>query len=128
MSDTGSAFIGTINLESGGVLLANMLEAWLDAQPNFLATTEVSNESQDLRRPPEQTDLHLHSTVDDRSSAAPSGEHRAPVCATRESPGVGLERNGDSDPGSGPGNVGNSDNGTGGLQNPGGRCFHETGR
>ena len=34
-------------MELGGVLLANMLEGWLDGNPNFSATAEATDEPQD---------------------------------------------------------------------------------
>src|SRR5215472_12160752 len=124
MGDAGCGFIATLDMKSGSVLLANMLETWLDAQPNFLAPTEVEDESQDLRGSPQQTGLHLHSPIDDRAGTASSGEHRAPVCPAPESTRTGLERNDDSDPRSGSGRIGHPDRGTGGLQDPSSRCFH----
>jgi hypothetical protein len=67
-----------IDVGLGGILLANMLTAWLEGDPKVLSTEEVVDESQDCRTSPEQTSLHLFTPVDAEPSPPPSGEHR--VC------------------------------------------------
>src|SRR5215471_13631995 len=80
----------TINASLGGVLLANMLEGWLDGDPTVLPTVEAADELEDCRTSPKQTGLHLSTSIDAGSSTPPSGEHGAPVCAARD--GAGLDR------------------------------------
>ena len=58
--------------ELGGVLLANMLEAWLDAEPNALLATEPFDELQDHGRPSAQTRLCVCAPVDDGASTPSS--------------------------------------------------------
>src|SRR6267143_3596910 len=113
MSDARASLPAPIDAESGGLLLANMLESWLQGPASFLAPAEVVDELEDHRTPPEQTRLHLSPPVDPGPSASPSGEHRAPVCPAREGAGTRLERSGDPYPRPGPGCVGGPDGGAG---------------
>src|SRR5215468_6261742 len=99
-----SALPPSIDAGLGGVLLANMVEAWLVGNPDRVTSVEADNELQDHGTTPEQTGLHLYPSVHARSGAAPSGEYRAPICAARDGAGTGLERIGDPHAGSGPGN------------------------
>src|SRR5713101_596030 len=109
-----------IDVGLGGILLANMLVAWLDGDPKVLPTGEAVDESQDRRTSPEQTSLHLFTPVDAEPSPPPSGEHGASVRTAREGAGTGLERIPNPHAGSGPGEDGYGDGGTGGLQDLGG--------
>src|SRR5215469_9514659 len=104
----------------GGVLLANMLVAWLDSDSEVSPTEEAVDESQDRRTSPEPTSLHLPTPVDAVPSPSPPGEHRTPVCPAREGGGTGLERILDPHTGSGPREDGDRNGGTGGLQDLGG--------
>ena len=64
-----------IDVRAGGLLLANMLVAWLDEEA--LSTgEEASNEPQDRRTSPEPTSLRLFTPVDAQPSPPPSGEHK----------------------------------------------------
>src|SRR5215469_2431359 len=92
MSEMASSLIVTIDPKLGGVLLANMLETWLDARADFLTTTEVTDELEDHRRASEQIRLHLPAPVDSGSNSPSSGEHGTSVCPAREGAGIGLER------------------------------------
>src|ERR1700720_4750833 len=78
--------------KQGGLLLANMLSAWLDGEPTGEATVEAVHEPQDRRTSPQPIRLCLPAPVDARPSAPSSGEHGAPVCLAREGGGTGLER------------------------------------
>src|SRR6516225_4728669 len=91
MSEVSSSLIVPIDPELGGVLLANMLEAWLDAHPDSLTTAEVTDELEDHRATSEQTCLHLRAPVDVGSSPSPSRKHGTPICAAAESTGTRLE-------------------------------------
>src|SRR6267143_1502731 len=92
MSDSSFSLIAPIDPELGGVLLANMLEAWLDADPSWLTTAEVSDEFEDHRTASEQACLYLCAPVDYGPSTAPSREHGTPVCTAPEGAGIGLDR------------------------------------
>ena len=127
MSEALSALLAPIDAGLGGVLLANMLEGWLDGDPKALSTAETPDEPQDCRTSPQQTGLHLFAPVDTGSSTPPSGEHGAPVCTTREGLGTGLERIPGPHPGSGLGKNGDRDDGAGGLQDLGGGCLDGSG-
>src|ERR1022692_4919663 len=61
--------------------------------------------------------------VDAGPSAPQPGEYGASVCAARQSAGAGLDAANDPDIGSGPGSIGSSDGGPGGLQDAGSRCL-----
>src|SRR5215472_1522561 len=115
-----SAIPISIDVGLGGILLANMLAAWLDGDPKVLPSGEAVDESQDRGTSPEQTSVHLFAPVDAEPSSPPSGEHGTPVCAAREGAGTGLERISDPHTGSGPGEDGDRNGGTGGLQDLGG--------
>src|SRR5687768_14059731 len=115
-----SALHTPIDVGLGGVLLANMLAAWLDGNPTRLPTGEATNESQDPGTSPEQTGVHLPAPVDTKPSPSPSGEHGAAVRAARESTGTGVERISDPHAGSGPGEDRYRDGKAGGLQDLGG--------
>src|SRR5215831_10604763 len=123
MSEMSSSLIAPFDPELGGVLLANMLEAWLDAQPDFLTIAEVTDELEDHRTASEQTRLHLPAPIDPGSSSSSSGEHRTPVCSAAEGTGVGLERSHSPHTGSRFGNIRYADNQTHGFQDFGGGCF-----
>src|ERR1022692_4731358 len=109
MSEALSALHASIDAGLGGVLLANMVEAWLAGNPDCLESVEAADEPQDHRTTPEQTRLHLCAPGDECPSAPPPGEHGAPVCTTHDGAGVGLERIGDSHARPGPGHDGDRD-------------------
>jgi hypothetical protein len=123
MSEALSALRAPIDPEWGGVLLANMLESWLDHGPSLIATAEVRDESEDSRASPQQAGLHLLAPVDAGPSSPPSGEHGAPVGTAREGVGTGLERIPDPHSRPGFGKDGGGDGGAGGLQDLSGRCL-----
>src|SRR6267378_6561413 len=127
MSATSSSLIVPTDPQLASVIIANMLENWLDSSPHAWTTPEVTDEPENLRTAEEQTGLHLCASVDPCASAPPSGEYRASVCAAAESSRTGLERTVDPDPRSGFGNIRCSYDGAHGLQNPGSGCFHGTG-
>src|SRR5215469_7012201 len=108
-----------IDVRVGGMLLANMLVAWLDEEV-LSAGEEASHESQDRRTSPKPTSLRVFTPVDAQPSPPPSGEHGASVCTAREGAGTGLERIPDPHAGSGPGQDGYRNGSTGGLQDFGG--------
>src|SRR2546422_3219489 len=119
MRESPPALLAPIDVGLGGVLLANMLVGWLDADPKLLPTGEAADESQDYRTPPQQTSLGVCSSVDASTSPPASREHGTPVCPARESAGTGLERADDPHSRPGSGDVGSTDNGAGRLQDPG---------
>src|SRR5580700_11484373 len=112
--------------KQGGLLLANMLSAWLDGETTGEATVEAVHEPQDRRTSSPPMRLCLPAPVDARPSAPSSGEHGAPVCAAREGGGTGLEPSFDPHPRWGSRQVGNADGGTGGFQDVSGRCLDGT--
>src|SRR5215469_5120201 len=120
MPPAASALPRPIDVRLGGLLLANMLTAWLDDDPKVLSTRGASHESQDRRTSPEPTSLRVFTPVDAVPSPPPSGEHGASVCTAREGAGTGLERIPDPHAGSRPGQDGHRNGSTGGLQDLGG--------
>src|ERR1035437_7380800 len=123
MGEALSAIHTPIDAGLGGVLLANMVEAWLAGNPDCLESVEAADELQDHRTTPEQTRLHLCAPVDECPGAPPPGEHGAPVCAASDGAGVGVERIGDSHGRPGPGHYGDRDDQAGGFQDVGGGCL-----
>src|SRR2546423_14231391 len=107
----------------GGVLLANMVEAWLVGNPDGVTSVEAANELQDHGTTPEQTGLHLCPSVDECPGAPSPGKHGAPVCPANNGAGTGLERIGDSHARTGFGNDRDRDDQAGRLQESGGRCL-----
>src|SRR4051794_25681891 len=83
-----------IDVEFGGVLLANMLAGWLDSISKISSPVEAADESPDHRTSPEQTRLRVCASVDAGASSPPSREHQSSVCLARESAGnwVGTSR------------------------------------
>src|SRR5215471_11842612 len=77
MPPAASALPISIDVRVGGLLLANMLAAWLDDDPKVLSTGEASHESQDRRTSPEPTSLRVFTPVHAVPSPPPSGEHGA---------------------------------------------------
>src|SRR6267154_1893616 len=116
MSEVLSPLHAPIDAGLGGVLLANMVEAWLVGNPDGLTDAEAANELQDHGTTPEQTGLHLCPPVDECPGAPPPGKHRAPVCAANNGAGTGLERIGDSHARPGSGHDGHRDDSAGGFQ------------
>src|SRR6516162_5420086 len=112
--------------KQGGLLLANMLSAWLDSEPRGEAIAEVVHEPKDRRSSPQPIRLCLPTPVDPRPSAPSSGEHGTPICVAREGARTGLEQSFDPHPRSGPRQIRNPNGGTGGLQDVGGRCLDGT--
>src|SRR5260363_301229 len=84
----------SVDAQFAGVLIANMLEAWLTAAPALEATEEAMNDHQDHRTALQQTGVHLYPSVDSGPGTASSGEYRTPVCAAGQSVGTGLARDG----------------------------------
>src|SRR6267378_6201812 len=105
MSATSSSLIVPTDPQLASVIIANMLENWLDSSPHAWTTPEVTDEPENLRTAEEQTGLHLCASVDACASAPPSGEYRASVCAAAESSRIGLERTVDPHPRSGFGSI-----------------------
>src|ERR1700686_1737729 len=103
MREVLPALQAPIDAGLGGVLLANMVEAWLVGNPDGVTSVEAANELQDHGTTPEQTGLHLCPSVDECPGAPPPGKHGAPVCPADDGAGTGLERVRDPDarPGSG---------------------------
>src|SRR5260363_35642 len=54
----------SVDAQFAGVLIANMLEAWLTAAPALEATEEAMNDHQDHRTALQQTGVHLYTSVD----------------------------------------------------------------
>src|SRR5260370_36627192 len=119
MSESPAAVRALIDVELGGVLLANMLAGWLAGDRERSSSVDVGDEYHDQPATPEQDRLCVCAPVDTGAGPSPSGEHGAPVCAERESLGTGLERFDGSDSGPGSGQVRSTDNGAGGFQDSG---------
>ena len=65
MSERLSTLHSPIDAGLSGVLVANMLEAWLAGNPDGVSGAEAANELQDHRTTPEQTGLYLCPAVDE---------------------------------------------------------------
>src|SRR6202011_4441960 len=102
MSHASASLSASFDHKQGGLLLANMLSAWLDRELSGEAPAEAVHEPQDRRPSPQPIRLCLPAPVDSRPSAPSSGEHGTPVCIAREGTGTGLERSFDPHPRSGP--------------------------
>src|SRR6266478_5190507 len=102
MSHASASPSAPFDHKQGGLLLANMLSAWLDGEPSGEATAEAVHEPKDRRPSPQPIRLCLPAPIDARPSAASSGEHGTPVRVAREGAGTGLERSFDPHPRWGP--------------------------
>src|SRR5580698_5884512 len=116
MGDAPSACFAPSEMEAGAVLLANMLEAWLDDAANVWTPEEAAGELENNGTTLQQTRLCLCAPIDNGASSSPSGEHRTSVCPSRESTGAGMERDGDPHSRPGSRSVGSTDGGARGLQ------------
>src|SRR5271165_2342890 len=105
-----------------------MVEGWLVAEPRSIATEEITDECNDRSQASQSTGLRVRSAVDAGPSAPQPREYGASICAARQSIGAGMDAANDPDIGSGPGRIGSSDGGPGGLQDVGGRCLDGTSR
>src|SRR5687767_5284926 len=119
MGGAPSACIAALEMETGAVLLANMLEAWLDNE--VWIAGEVVDELKNNETTLQQTRLCVCAPIDDGAGSSPSGEHRTSVCPPPESTGSGVERNGDPHARPGSRSVGSTDGGARGLQDLGER-------
>src|SRR5260370_37764912 len=115
-----------IDASAAARLLANMVEAWLVAEPRSITTEEITDECNDRSEAPESTGTRICSAVDAGPSAPQPGEYRASICAARQSTGAGMDAANEPDIGSGLGCIGSSDGGPGGLQDVGGGCLDGT--
>src|ERR1700737_1349186 len=64
MSTASSSPSVPIDPQLASVIVANILENWLDSSPRALTTAEVTDEPENLRTAAEQTGLHLRASVD----------------------------------------------------------------
>src|SRR5713226_2071888 len=93
MSHASASPSAPFDRKQGGLLLANMLSAWLDGEPTGEAAVEtVHDEPKDRRTSPHPIRLCSPAPVDARPSAPSSAEHGTPVRIAREGTGTGLER------------------------------------
>src|SRR2546426_8889849 len=123
MSEVSSALHAPIDAGLGGVLLANMVEAWLAGNPDCLVSADVADEPQDHGTTWEQTCLHLSTPVEECPGAPPSGKHRAPVCTASDGAGTRLERIDEPHARPGPGHDGDRDDQAGGFQDFSAGCL-----
>src|SRR5262245_14539980 len=89
-------------LPQAAVLVANMIEAYLDAYHPLDRSTEVNDDHQATFSPnlnledhapaPVQESVRLHSSIDAGPSVTPSGEHKSSVCAAGKGTDPGMER------------------------------------
>src|SRR5215469_1439167 len=114
------------DVELAGLLVANMLSAWLDNEVVGKATETAHEPSQNHRASPQPVRLCLPPAVNPWPSASPSREHGTSVCAARESTGTGLERSFDPHSRWRPGQVRIADGRTPGLQDLGSGCVNGT--
>src|ERR1022692_3062031 len=95
MSEALSALHASIDAGLGGVLLANMVEAWLAGNPDCLESVEAADEPQDHRTTPEQTRLHLCAPLGHSSTGAQNNTGADPptfMCASRRMPKCSTTR------------------------------------
>src|ERR1035438_718164 len=128
MSEWSSIPHGLIDVEAGGVLLANMLAGWLDENRESSFSVEAGDEFRDQRTTPEQDSLCICAAIDAGPGAPSSGEHGAPVRTPAEGFGTGLE--GAFGPSAGPRSweVGSTDRGARRFQDASGGSFDGPGR
>jgi len=72
MSTASSSLIVPTDFQLASMIVANMLENWLDFPSNVWTTAEVTDESENLGTATEQAGVHLCASVDACSSAPPS--------------------------------------------------------
>src|SRR5208282_1117170 len=92
MSHAAASPSAPFDRKQGGLLLANMLSAWLDGKPSGEATAEAGYEPKDRGTSPHPIGLCLPAPVDARPSTPSSGEHGTPVCVAREGKELGWSQ------------------------------------
>src|SRR5438477_4583255 len=97
--------LAALDVPSVGMLIANMLVSWIDAQSSCSTAVENAHEQQDHRVSFEQTRVHIPATVNSGTGTPSSTEYRTSVRVARESTATGLDRGIDSGAGSGPGTL-----------------------
>src|SRR6266481_5153441 len=104
-----------------------MVEAWLVAEPRSISTEEITDERNDRSGTPESAGVRIRQAVDAGPGTPQPGKYGAPIRAARQSVGAGMDAANDPDIGSGPGRIGSSDGGPGGLQDAGSGCLDGSG-
>jgi hypothetical protein len=89
MGGAPSACLSPSERETGAVLLATMLEAWLDEEAKVGTAGEAVDELKNNGTTLQQTRLCVCAPIDDGASASPSGEHGTSVCPPPEGTGAG---------------------------------------
>src|SRR5208283_84176 len=117
-----------IDASAAARLLAHMVEAWLLAEPRSITTEEITDECNVRSGTPQSAGVRLRQAVDAGPSTSQPGEYRASICTAGQSIGAGMDAANDPDIGSGPGRIGSSDGGPGGLQDAGSGCLDGPGR
>jgi hypothetical protein len=111
-----------------GILLANMIESYLDHHDSLPNQEPFHESPQDHDRTPEEESVRVRPPVDARPGAASPGEHRPAVRPERQGPVTRLERETDLHARPRPGNVGDAEPSSRRLQDAAGRCFARRGR
>src|SRR5664279_2310479 len=113
----------SIDTKAIGCLVANMILDFL--KDNRLE--EEGNDIQNSESSQREVGLHLSASVNYGAGTPPSGEHRASVCPEGEGLRAWLGSGNDSGYRFGPGDIRHTNEQPGRFQDPGGRCFSETG-
>src|SRR5262245_31955285 len=82
--------VAALDFAKAGAIIANMIESYLAAGATPLNAEGAEHaEREDCRSSFGTASLHLHSPVDDGTSASQSGEHRASVQSSEPSESLG---------------------------------------
>src|SRR5712671_286631 len=88
--------VAALDFAKAGAIIANMIESYLAAGALNAEGAEHA-EREDCRSSFGTASLHLHSSVDDGTSASQSGEHRASVQSSEPSEVARLDSGADPD-------------------------------
>src|SRR6476660_4867154 len=90
--------VAALDFAKAGAIIANMIESYLAAGATPLNAEGAEHaEREDCRSSFGTASLHLHSPVDDGTSASQSGEHRASVQSSEPSEVARLDSGADPD-------------------------------
>src|SRR5229473_130812 len=121
--------IAALDFAKAGAILANMIESYLAAgAPPFDPEGPDDDAIEDRRATPVAGRLHLHSSIDDGTSALQPGEHGATIQSEEQGRASRLEPRAHSDPRSRSRPVRGADDSSRGLQGAGRRSGNGPGR
>ena len=86
----------SIDIRAVSLLLANMIESWLDARSTSTTTREVAHERSSDTSTSREAGVCLRTAIDAGAGSPPPAKHGAPIRAARQGTDARMERSTDS--------------------------------